>query len=74
MNTPAYLPTSEPTRKALWLQCYVSLLGRLDADAAVIEADRALAACDARWRNARTIGTWQYTYNYPVGYSFPVPE
>jgi hypothetical protein len=72
VNFPAHLLANEITRKQLWLNVFTAAVARLPANEAVAEANLALELCDARWKDASTIGTWQFRHNYPVGFDFPV--
>lgn len=56
-----------PSRRDFWYSAFLAALQRLSTDEAVAEADRALVACDARWKKAHVVRTFVYRDDYPVG-------
>jgi len=70
MSQPSIIAPHEPTMKQLWLASFTSLLCHMQPEAAVEAADRALALCNAHWKEPAWVWTWQFKHNYPVGYEF----
>jgi flagellar biosynthesis chaperone FliJ len=59
------LPLSQ---KDFWLQAYIAALHRLDHELALVEADRALEACNQRWmRISKKVQIWTHLSDCPVG-------
>lgn len=56
-----------PSRRDFWYSAFLASLQRLSVDEAVTEADRALVACNARWKKAHVVETFVYRDDYPVG-------
>lgn len=70
INAPHYAPPHpEISQKQFWLSAYIAALHRLDHEAASVEADNALQACNKRWANHfETVQIWQNQQNCPVGF------
>ena len=65
------VPHAEPvTRKGFWIAAYLAALHRVGAADAVTEADAAFDAADQRWKSSKTIGSWRFEHDYPVGTVF----
>lgn len=70
LTAPHYSPPHpEISQKQFWLSAYIAALHRVDHDAALVEADEALQACNKRWANqSKTVQIWQNEQNCPVGF------
>lgn len=56
------------SQKDFWLQAYIAALHRLDHELALVEADRALEACNIRWmRISKKVQIWTHLSDCPVG-------
>lgn len=56
-----------PSRRDFWYSAFLAVLQRLSVDEAVAEADRALVACNERWKKAHVVRTFVYRDDYRVG-------
>jgi len=61
---------NEPTIKQVWLLAFTAALHRVGPAAALLDADEALRIADARWKEAPTVGCWEYRHSYPLGHRF----
>lgn len=61
---------NEPTLKQVWLMAFMAALHRVGPIGAKMEADEALYLADQRWKDAATVGGWDYRHNYPLGHRF----
>lgn len=68
-NSTPFNP-QEPTMKQFWLAAFVSLLSRLPPEAALTEADKALALCNQHWCNPAWAWARIYKHSNPVGTEF----
>jgi hypothetical protein len=63
---------SEPTIKQVWVAAFTALLTRLPPSEAAKEADEALLISHQRWAEPRSVMTYQYAHNLPIGVSLDV--
>ncbi|HFJ9557378.1 TPA: hypothetical protein ACG46E_001220, partial [Stenotrophomonas maltophilia] len=56
------------SQKDFWFEAYIAALHRLDHELALVEADRALEACNKRWmRLSKKVQIWASLSDCPVG-------
>lgn len=56
-----------PSRREFWYSAFLAALHRLPTDDAIAEADKALTACNERWKNPHVVKAFRYRDDYQVG-------
>lgn len=58
---------NEMTQRQFWMAAFLAALTRLDADDALIEADKALAVCNAAWTGVLVVRDMRPPRSFKVG-------
>lgn len=58
-----------PSRREFWYSAFLAAMHRLPTDDALAEADKALIACNERWKQPHVVRNFRYRDDYQVGAS-----
>jgi hypothetical protein len=59
--------SGEMSQRQFWTEAYLVALARVDADAAIVEADEALRLCNKQWCEISLVKDVRPVYSYPLG-------